>query len=237
MTIACRTIAAIRAYGVMLLLAPGASAVQEHHQQRYLDAPPRPSAWTLNEEWIYCHHRASCGTRAEPGLQITPEDPAQWNDGVQCFCEGYYKTDGTAHNGKCYRGTCDAGVERRTLRSRAQDSVRQLSRDGVLEPIADADARGLCKFQQLFDNQVDARLCSNHLGGTGSVDINYGAWTDPPPKDYGTEPKDAPPSIYGMPLSPQESVDKQFWSIMKNVADEALPGAEPPPTEDTSTKA
>lgn len=234
---ACHTVAVIRAYVVtcisMLLLASGATAShQAQAEYPYLEAPPRPSLWTLNEEWVYCHHRASCGTRADPGLQITPEDTAQWNDGIQCFCEGYYKMDSTTHNGKCYRGTCDAGVERRTLRGRSQDSVRQLSREGVLEPIGDADARGLCKFRQLFDNQVDVRLCTNHLAGDAAVDINYGGYTDPPPKNYGAA-DGAAPLIIGLPLSPQGQVDEKFFKVMQSVAGEdKLPPRETagPPT-------
>ena len=56
----------------------------------------------------YCHHRAACGTRAQPGPLISVNDPSSAQDGFQCACFGQDSLGGVTSS--CYRGVCDYGV-------------------------------------------------------------------------------------------------------------------------------
>ena len=56
----------------------------------------------------YCHHRAACGTRAQPGPLISTNDPTSAQDGFQCACFG--KDSLGSVTSSCYRGVCDYGT-------------------------------------------------------------------------------------------------------------------------------
>ena len=56
----------------------------------------------------YCHHRAACGTRAQPGPLLSLSDPSSTQDGFECVCFG--KGEDGSIQPECYRGFCDYGT-------------------------------------------------------------------------------------------------------------------------------
>lgn len=185
------------------------------------------------ELYSFCHHRASCGTRAQPGPQRSTQDPSQTNNGVLCFCEGRYPENPEQGNGHCYVGSCDYGRPRHSMRRRRRDEVLEFERENKLDDAnKDAEMFGLCKFRQILDNRVDFSLCVAHRHG--DVDVADPVFTDEPTRDYAEYARAMDEAAKGdkessaMPMSPRDRIDQFFAAyIKKEIAEKSLeePGA------------
>lgn len=176
--------------------------------------------WRHLTKFKYCHHRASCGSRAQPGVQVSLQDPTQLNDGISCYCQGTYEQVGGDPNGYCYRGSCEYGHPRHSLRGQPSDEVLDYSgvRDVDGDPNLNADRSGMCKFEQILENVVDMALCSTHLSPT-NLDRNYGSPRDLPARDYTALDKkmsDESGDSVTLPLDPQEVLDMKYLTFIKN---------------------
>jgi len=180
------------------------------------DATKVHTFWHHKSKFAFCHHRSTCGSRAQPGLQVSLQDPTQSDDGLSCFCQGKFPNG--QDNGRCYRGTCDYGKAHIGLRGQPSDEVLDFfgtrdREDG--DPNTSAETKGLCKFEQVLENLVDMSLCMKHL--TQSMqDTNDGAYTEKIPRDYQAlndmiEKNDGE----GLPLSPQDRLDLKVLNYLK----------------------
>jgi hypothetical protein len=121
----------------------------------------------------YCHARASCGTRNAPGPVWDTQD---WmTDGYNCVCQGESPADlGVMRNNRCFKGKCIIGQN-------APSEFADESRPRYADSDENLDAKGLCVFYQILDNEIDRSFCDR---GGDDDSVHQQEFLEPPAKLY-----------------------------------------------------